>query len=621
MKHRVALFTIVLSVAFAACDNAPRDTGTPPPGKKPPTGGNTCGNGALNGLEPCDGNAFKGSRDCAALSLGMGNVSCTSSCQLDLSTCSFHDYCTANNLYSNGQCDNCELLGGVPDPECATACAANGTCGDRFDELTGQWTCKRRGMPDPDCGTCGNQIIEGNELCDGMTQKPQTSRCQDWGYEDGTLGCNNCVPVFSECRAASCGDGNIEGAESCEGSNFRNATCENAGFAGGMLTCTSTCGVSYTSCVLPGCGNNIIEANRLEECEGDNHNSATCESMGFAAGMLGCDATCHFDTHSCVSPGCGNGILEPPLEECEGENLNNGSCMAQGFVGGNLGCSPSSCTYDTSNCIAPGCGNNILEPATEQCEGTNLNNQSCMSRGFLQGDLHCELDCQFDTSMCIAPGCGNDIIEAPNEQCEGTNVNSQSCQSQGFLSGMLGCDGNCRFDTSSCEGHPCGDGVARGLEVCDSSDFVASNDCNMYGLGFSTMSCTADCHLEFADCAAQDLCAQMNFYSDGVCDACQYYGGTLDPDCSAGCGSNGTCVSYFDGPASTYTCLREMGANDPDCGCGNGSVAADANGLIVELCDGNQFHAMAGQCTDWRYGGGTLHCGANCLPDFTQCTP
>jgi hypothetical protein len=144
----------------------------------------------------------------------------------------------------------------------------------------------------------------------------------------------------------------------------------------------------------------------------------------------------------------------------------------------------------------------------------------------------------------------------------------------------------------------------------------------MYGLGFSTMSCTADCKLDFTDCvSSSDFCMTNSFYNDGVCDACQYYGGMLDPDCTNGCGSNGTCVSYFDGPIRDYTCRQVLGANDPDCGCGNGQLTPDANGLIVEICDGTNFHTGAAACTDWLYGGGTLACNSSCLPDFTSCTP
>lgn len=612
---------IAFALTFAACSESRRDPPDINPGPKPPTGGNVCGNGALNGFEPCDGTAFRGSRECMAAGLGMGNISCSSSCQLDLSTCSFRDYCTANNLYTNGECDNCELLGGVPDPECTMVCGANGTCGDKLDPLTGQWTCKRRGMTDPDCGMCGNQIIEGNELCDGMTQKPGSNTCADWGFEDGTLGCTNCLPTFADCRAASCGDGNVEGPEQCEGTNLQGASCENSGFAGGMLTCTSTCGVSYAACVAPGCGNNIIEGGRGEECEGQNLGGQSCEMQGFAAGTLACDASCHFDARNCVSPGCGNMIIEAPQEECEGTNLNNGTCQTQGFVGGTLSCSSSSCTYDTSMCVAPGCGNNIIEAPTEQCEGSNLNNSNCQTVGFLQGTLSCDANCRFDTSMCIAPGCGNNIIEAPNEQCESGNLNGATCQTQGFLEGTLQCNSSCRYDTAQCFGMECGNGIARGLEPCDGTDFTATNDCNAYGLGFANMSCTPDCKLDFNDCgAAVDLCSMNGWYNDGVCDACRYYDGTLDPDCTNACGANGTCASYYEGAARSYTCLVEMGMNDPDCGCGNGALTPDSNGLIIEVCDGTMFHSGAGACTDWNYVGGTLRCGANCLPEFTQCT-
>ncbi len=620
---KTAAFFLLSLFAFTACSGESRRDNNPnPPPKKPPNGTEVCGNGAINGTEPCDGSAFSLSRDCALLNLGTGQLGCNATCQLDLSTCSFRDYCTANNLYANMQCDNCELLGGPADPECNTACAADGVCGDRFDELTGQWTCRRRGLIDPDCGTCGNQIIEGAELCDGPTFKPGSNRCEDWGYEEGTLGCSNCLPTFAECRAASCGDGAVEGPERCEAGMLGSATCEAAGFAGGMLTCTSTCGFSYAGCVAPGCGNNIVETTLQEECESQNLGGATCETLGYAGGTISCNAGCRLETSACIFPGCNNGLIEAPQEECETGNLNGGTCQNQGFAGGTLACSSSSCTFDTSGCVAAGCGNNIIEEPTEQCESGNLNNLTCQSLGFLQGNLGCDGNCRYDTSGCVAAGCGNSIIEAPAEECEGSNLNGQTCQTQGFLDGTLSCT-SCQYDTTTCEGRPCGDGVSRGLESCDGGDFTSSNDCNMYGLGFANMTCTADCRLDFNDCGSStDFCLTNSFYGDGVCDDCVAYGGTLDSDCTGGCGSNGTCVSYYDGPIGSYTCLRAMGANDPDCGCGNGQVSPTiAGGLIPELCDGSGFFTGAAACTDWRFSGGTLSCGPDCLPNFSNCTP
>jgi hypothetical protein len=52
------------------------------------------------------------------------------------------------------------------------------------------------------------------------------------------------------------------------------------------------------------------------------------------------------------------------------------------------------------------CGNNVKE-GEEQCDGTDLDNASCVSLGFGGGALSCGPSCEFDTSLCTtAPGGG-----------------------------------------------------------------------------------------------------------------------------------------------------------------------------------------------------------------------
>lgn len=46
--------------------------------------------------------------------------------------------------------------------------------------------------------------------------------------------------------------------------------------------------------------------------------------------------------------------------------------------------------------------------------------------------------------------CGNEIIESPAEDCEGLNLNGQTCSSLGYTSGTLTCDIACSFITSAC---------------------------------------------------------------------------------------------------------------------------------------------------------------------------
>ena len=56
------------------------------------------------------------------------------------------------------------------------------------------------------------------------------------------------------------------------------------------------------------------------------------------------------------SGGCGNGIVDNSIgEECDGNNFDGNSCISLGFVGGNLGCN-NLCTFDLAGCSGSICG-------------------------------------------------------------------------------------------------------------------------------------------------------------------------------------------------------------------------------------------------------------------------
>ncbi len=49
--------------------------------------------------------------------------------------------------------------------------------------------------------------------------------------------------------------------------------------------------------------------------------------------------------------------------------------------------------------------------------------------------------------------CGDGVVEGP-EDCEGEDLNGETCQSLGYESGTLQCDIACDFDTSDCVPYP-----------------------------------------------------------------------------------------------------------------------------------------------------------------------
>lgn len=60
------------------------------------------------------------------------------------------------------------------------------------------------------------------------------------------------------------------------------------------------------------------------------------------------------------------------------------------------------------------CGNGLVGPG-EDCDGTNLDNKSCINVGFACGTLSCNPDCSFNTSDCSldCPGGGGNDVTPP----------------------------------------------------------------------------------------------------------------------------------------------------------------------------------------------------------------
>lgn len=67
-------------------------------------------------------------------------------------------------------------------------------------------------------------------------------------------------------------------------------------------------------------------------------------------------------------------------------------------------CTIDSCNEAAGGCVnTPLCGNGTIDAfCGELCDGTNLNGETCVSRGFPGGGtLLCGVNCTFDTMFCI----------------------------------------------------------------------------------------------------------------------------------------------------------------------------------------------------------------------------
>ena len=271
--------------------------------------------------------------------------------------------------------------------------------------------------------------------------------CQTASQALGDCQDTNCADACNG-SASACGNGVVDDGEDCDGTA---PACADLGFTGGVAFCNSDCTLNTVGCTgtSGSCGNGVIDAG--EACDGFNLQGSSCANFGFSGGTLRCADNCQLDFTSCTETSivCGDGVVAGG-EDCDGANLNGQSCTSLGYDSGSLRC--ASCAFDTSRCVSTGpvCGNGVIETG-EACDGTNVNGLSCLSFGLSGGTLGCAFDClDYDYTGCAAdPFCGDGILNG-FESCDGFDFGTDSCAAQGFVSGSLTCLSDCSTDYSGC---------------------------------------------------------------------------------------------------------------------------------------------------------------------------
>ncbi|GEM_PF-2224204 len=349
---------VPLSIAAALCISACSDDSGDKSDPKDPS--HVCGDGVLDIGESCDKSAL-GDKTCQSWSECIGgSLGCNASCEFDKSGCY--------------ECTN-----------------------EDTSRCTSGWTCSNGRCVEPGhVVSCGDNLAEGNEECDGSDLHYKS--CADFdGFSGGILKCSNCHYDTSECvgQTVSCGNNQADENEECDGNDLKGKSCADFdGFTSGILKC-SNCHYDTSECIghVTTCGDNLAEGN--EECDGSDLKNKSCSDFdGFVDGTLKC-SNCHYDTGACV--------------ECTESNLT--LCKQDQICPNN-------------RCVEPGhtisCGDNLAE-GTEECDGNDLRNKTCANfEGFADGTLKCN-QCGYDTSDCIE--CSMD------SHCAGRQDGKTHCES------------------------------------------------------------------------------------------------------------------------------------------------------------------------------------------------
>lgn len=186
-------------------------------------------------------------------------------------------------------------------------------------------------------GICGNGIIEAGEECDDENLMDGDGCSPECKVEPGW----SCSGEPSVC-VNLCGNGALDPGEQCDGDLLGGNDCTTiaGNYSGGTLKCSPACLFDTTECILPGCGNGVLDPG--EECDHGEQNSTTGE----------CLPNCKLAT-------CGDGYVWEGVEECDdGNTSNNDSCL--------------------NNCKMATCGDGYLWTGVEECDdGNNIAGDGC----------------------------------------------------------------------------------------------------------------------------------------------------------------------------------------------------------------------------------------------------
>ncbi len=195
-----------------------------------------------------------------------------------------------------------------------------GSCSDYYEEECNY---------DP-CGVADDSVAENTE---GEINCEEGYICNCEFIEGGEFIKGECVPTWEEIDQPTCGDGEVDPGEDCDGDNFGDITgCNSLGYEGGDLECTQECKYDLSQCTGGNeegeCGDGEINNFPYETCDGEELNDKTCSDFGLSGDGLACYSAgssnnCTFDTSGCE---IGEGGNPSKIGKCSYDENTDDDC-------------------------------------------------------------------------------------------------------------------------------------------------------------------------------------------------------------------------------------------------------------------------------------------------------
>ncbi|MBV1860096.1 MAG: hypothetical protein KUG77_16910 [Nannocystaceae bacterium] len=323
---------------------------------------------------------------------------------------------------------------------------------------------------------CGDDALEGKEVCDGAELADET--CESQGFVGGgELACaDDCTEYDTTgCVAQLCPNDIVEGDEVCDGADLADMTCADLGFVDGTLGCAKDCSGFDTSL----CTTALSMCSTPAAPIGFDGTVLTTDTITLPAGVFVADVNISVDAaHAAV------GELDLTIthnDTTTTARLQSGICGADMDIDGEYDAGAAA----TPACGGPPAVDGAVLPEGSLDAFTGIPDPA----GVWQLDItdnDTDINSGTLNEWCVnylvtegnPEACGNDVVTY-TETCDGTNVPGTCSGAIDDLAGygVLGCAADCSdVDAADCCTADVGDGGAYVANLSDGAGAAACAD-------------------------------------------------------------------------------------------------------------------------------------------------